>query len=76
MSYVYRSVTPITRVTLVPEGARRVATTRPPWCDFGLGAISGEKMDLMAASALHAGHDVYIVVVRIRKKEVADLYVL
>jgi len=76
--YQYHSVTPITRVTLVPQGAQRVATTRHPDYSFGLEPISEEELDTMAVRALHAGHDVWIVVVRNcnRRAEIADLYVL
>ena len=70
--YQYHSVTP---TTLVPDGAQRVATTRP--CGLGLGYISDEEMDFMAVSALHAGRDAWIVVTPrpLYGDEVADLYV-
>ena len=73
--YQYYSVTPTTRVSLVPDEAQRVATTRP--CGFDLGFCSEDELDTQAASALNAGHDVWIVVTPrpLYGDEVADLYV-
>lgn len=73
--YQYHSVSP-THPSLIPDMAKRVATTRP--CGFDLGPCTEEELDIQAASALNAGYDVWIAVYPRPKyrDEVADLYVL
>ena len=73
--YVYKSVAP-TPGPAVPKEAQWVGTTRPDCLHVGWSTEEG--LDLMAACALHAGHDVWIVVTPrpLYSDEVADLYVL
>ena len=58
MSYTFRTINPVR--TFPDKEYKWVAQTMSP-CYADPGPVSEERLDLLAAYALHAGHDVQIV---------------